>query len=1036
MANVRTNLTLLLLLFSISIFSQNEKVAFKLFSFEDGLSHRNAFKIQQDQEGYIWIATINGLNKYDGIKFTHFSNLSKENKIPQNYISELLITPDTNIWMAGENYLITLDGNTYESKIIRASKESALFKKTRTLSGLTKDSDGNIWTVTYNNESESFYLQKTDSNDELQDVLKLEGKFSSRGMLWYDGHLYFASKENEILKIEAEGKVKGQYNFGEKPNKENWIIQMQATSDGTIWALLNDGRLFYLEKGETQFLIHPIIKSALGETIANCFLVEESGDIWIGGAGNLHYYDKTSDRLFDYSESIKDLTKHYYNIRDLFQDEMGVIWAASDYGVIKVSNAERLFNNYLSERSEFCRNGFCSMRGITEDEEGNMYFSYYNSIHVLPKGESATRPLFPRNDYYNPPFGLTYFENALWTGNGNRIDLETQKVDTIFNYSDIDEGVCMVGKDGKLWFAVGKWILIYDTSNKTLTKFEDKNSMIDSSKLNATYLYQGKTGDYLWLSTVDDGIYKIDLAVGAVEHYTANENSKTKLLHNRVLATYEDNKGNLWIATANGINKLDIKTEKIWSYTTDDGLPNNFINGMLSEGDTAFWFSTDVGLTRLSTATERFISFTVQDGLSANEFNRSSFFQAKDGRMYFGGLHGVNAFYPNQNLLKEKNNREANLIFTSFSKLDGRQDAIHTIKKGLNKKSEINLSHNDKFFTFNYSLANYSKPSENRYSYKLEGYDREWSEPSSNSVARFTSIPAGKYLFKVRASSNKHSWNKDELAIKINIQQAYYKTKWFLVLSSLLGAFFLWGAYRYRTYTLRERERKLATEVKSRTKELEREKKKSDDLLLNILPAGTAEELKKYGKAQAKRYPEVTVFFSDFKNFTKITQNLEPEQLVAEIDRCFKFFDRVMEKYGLEKIKTIGDAYMCAGGIPVEDLDSPKKVVHAALEIQEFLETYAQKARDIGQPFFEARIGIHTGPVIGGIVGIKKFAFDIWGETVNTAARMEQSSEVGKVNISESTYQLVKDEFNCEHRGKVIVKHIGEIDMYFVEGRI
>ena len=1036
MAGIRINLTLLLLFFSIHVFSQNEKVVFKLFSFEEGLSHRNTFKIQQDEEGYIWIATINGLNKYDGVNFTHFSNLSKENNIPQNYISELLITPDSSIWMAGENYLIALDGHTYESKIIRARKESALYKKTRTLSGLTRDDDGNIWTITSNKESGNFYLQKTDANDELQDVLKLEGNFASRGLLWTDGHLFFASKENEILKIEREGKVKGQYNFGERTDKKNWIIQMQATNDGTIWALLNDGRLFYLEKGETNFLIHPTIKSTLGERIANCFLVEESGDIWIGGSGNLHFYEKESDRLYEHSIAIKDLTRHYFNIRHLFQDRMGVIWAATDYGVIKITNAEKLFNNYLNERSEFCSSGFCSIRGITEDDDGNMYFSYYNSIHVLPKGETASRPLFPRNDYYNPPFGLTYFKGALWTGNGRRIDLETQKVDTIFNKPSIDKGVCIVGKDDQLWFAFEKWIFIYDTETKKLTEFRDQNSMIDTSKLDVTYLYQGKTGDYLWLSTVDDGIYKIDLMVGAIQHYSANEDASPKLLHNRVTATYEDNKGNLWIGTANGINKLEIKSEKIWSYTTDDGLPNNFINGLLSEGDSAIWFSTDVGLARFNPTTEKFIPFNVQDGLSANEFNRISFYQAKDGRMYFGGLHGVNAFYPNENFLKEKNKLEANLIFTSFSKLDGRLDAINTIRKGLTNNSEINLSHNDKFFTFHFSLADYVNPSDNRYSFKLEGYDREWSEPSSTSLARFNSIPAGKYIFRVKASSNQHSWNKNELAIKINIQQAYYKTKWFLVLSSLVGALFLWGAYRYRTYTLREREKNLATEVKSRTQELEREKKKSDDLLLNILPAGTAEELKKYGKAQAKRHPSVTVFFSDFKDFTKITQNLEPEQLVAEIDRCFKFFDRVMEKYGLEKIKTIGDAYMCAGGIPVEDSESPKKVVHAALEIQEFLMSYGRKASEEGKPFFEARIGIHTGPVIGGIVGIKKFAFDIWGETVNTAARMEQSSEVGKVNISESTFQLVKDDFRCEHRGKVVVKHIGEIDMYFVEGRI
>ena len=154
--------------------------------------------------------------------------------------------------------------------------------------------------------------------------------------------------------------------------------------------------------------------------------------------------------------------------------------------------------------------------------------------------------------------------------------------------------------------------------------------------------------------------------------------------------------------------------------------------------------------------------------------------------------------------------------------------------------------------------------------------------------------------------------------------------------------------------------------------------------------------------------------------------------MVAEIDFYFKAFDRIIEKHQLEKIKTIGDAYMCVSGMSMKNEKSASQMVLAALEIPEFLEKTAIEKKKKGQLFFEARIGLHTGPVVAGIVGIKKFAFDLWGDTVNTASRMEQNGAEKKVNISESTYQLVKDHFGCEHRGKVMVKHIGEIDMYFV----
>ncbi len=211
-----------------------------------------------------------------------------------------------------------------------------------------------------------------------------------------------------------------------------------------------------------------------------------------------------------------------------------------------------------------------------------------------------------------------------------------------------------------------------------------------------------------------------------------------------------------------------------------------------------------------------------------------------------------------------------------------------------------------------------------------------------------------------------------------------------------------------------------------------KEKKRSDELLLNILPAEVAEELKMKGEAEAKLIEEVTVLFTDFKGFTALSETLSPKELVSDLNDCFSAFDHIMDKHGIEKIKTIGDAYMAAGGLPMPNQTHAEDVVKAALEICQFVEEV--KDRKIAQklPYFEIRIGVHTGPVVAGIVGVKKFAYDIWGDTVNTASRMESSGEVGKVNISQSTYNLIRDKFMCIHRGKVSAKGKGEIDMYFV----
>ncbi|MBC7872802.1 MAG: GAF domain-containing protein, partial [Ferruginibacter sp.] len=223
----------------------------------------------------------------------------------------------------------------------------------------------------------------------------------------------------------------------------------------------------------------------------------------------------------------------------------------------------------------------------------------------------------------------------------------------------------------------------------------------------------------------------------------------------------------------------------------------------------------------------------------------------------------------------------------------------------------------------------------------------------------------------------------------------------------------------------------LENKVEERTNELQVEKKKSDDLLLNILPEEIANELKQTGHTIPRSYERATVMFTDFENFTSNSENLSPEELVTIIDTCFKKFDEIISRYNIEKIKTIGDAYLCVSGLPDTKDHSAENVVAAAIEIIDAIKMFREHERG----YFNIRIGIHTGPLVAGVVGDKKFAYDIWGDTVNTAARMEQNSESNKINISQSTYELVKAKYPCTFRGKRAAKNKGMIEMYFVENK-
>ncbi|TAL64904.1 MAG: guanylate cyclase [Bacteroidetes bacterium] len=343
-------------------------------------------------------------------------------------------------------------------------------------------------------------------------------------------------------------------------------------------------------------------------------------------------------------------------------------------------------------------------------------------------------------------------------------------------------------------------------------------------------------------------------------------------------------------------------------------------------------------------------------------------------------------------------------------------------------KEDFILSHHNNHITFELEPADTVD-----YQYYLQGFDKEWSSWKRISSKEYTNLPAGKYLFKVRYIISGNSGGEITL-IAIRVLPLWYSSRLAIILYLILFSIIVWVLYDQLNLRFARKQYLLEQIINKRTEDLIIEKEKTEALLANVLPKNTASEIMEKGKATKIKYNFVTVLFSDIQGFTKIAEETNPEVLIDELDKFFFYFDSVVEKYGIEKIKTIGDAYMCAGGIPEKNRTNPVEVILAALEMKAYMKRLKATSELEGMKYWDIRIGIHTGTVVAGVVGQKKLSYDIWGDTVNTASRMESSGEAAKINISGTTYEFVKEFFNCEYRGKMPVKYKGELEMYFVEG--
>lgn len=713
--------------------------------------------------------------------------------------------------------------------------------------------------------------------------------------------------------------------------------------------------------------------------------------------------------------------------------------------------------------------------GIYEDAELGLLIGGHGGMHTLVDGKFQKLDFFPSledveiYDIYRDEFG------DLWVAAAGQ-GIFRQRTNGDVDFYPIPRGQTNwifdmgEGGDGQMYF-VG-YTGLMTLKEDTLVHVELNGLPVNHQM----WVIQKDPDGNLWMGSENSGLvawtfdsntrtYADSLVVFGQESGIGKTASGI-----RVMDLLLDDQDNIWLTlrpgglyrtshsgllTAIGAGRIDSLDWHVMS--VEQGLPGRWASSLVLEAPGRLWAGTNAGLAliEISGRDTTIRHYGDEFGLLSTQIVHNNALVDSQGDIWWSSENFVVKYNPDldyRDTIQPKVQIEDVSINAEIIDYNA-PDEVHPIDTDLsffeaylggyihysgvipwtNMPDELVLSYDQNNLAFNFSAPVWDRPERTRYEAMLEGRDEFWSEVGSSELYRCFHLNPGDYILKIRAI-NADGVHSEAAEYAFTIMPPFWKTKGFYGIILLIVAAGVLVYIRRRVKALKKENIKLENAVLRRTEELRRSKKKSDDLLLNILPEFTAEELKETGKAQTRGFDSASVLFSDFEGFTKLTQTIDSQELVESLDEFFKAYDELGQKYQIEKIKTIGDAYMCASGIPVEDPFHALKIVAFGLEMLDRTTAINERRKNQGKSVWNIRIGVHSGPLIAGVVGQKKFAFDIWGDTVNTAARMEQNGVNGMINVSEATFNSVSDVFEGESRGEQEVKGKGKVKMHLIKG--
>ncbi|MBK21246.1 MAG: hypothetical protein CMP63_02865 [Flavobacteriales bacterium] len=980
---------------------------FSKISIEEGLSSRGVYSICEGPKGRLWIGLEGeGVNIYDGREIIHYS----DHHLGQN-VRVIFKDSRNKMWFGSSNQGISVLDN---KKVFKINTDQGLF--VNHIRGITEDRNRNVWAATLGGGVTRIEGYKVTQNISLKDGLpSLNCRailMRSNGEMWVGTDKGIGVFENGKLL-----KVINRYS-GLSQNK---ILSLFEDSKGVVWIGTEKGLTLY---NQGNFLIINSENGLKNQRIKT-ITADKSHSVWLGtqtGLGKviLKDFDSKSYKIVWYDDQ-NGLSNN--RIRCLYKDKSGAVWMGTYLGGVN-----RLFNESFLLHTR--QNGLFD-NVITALNWNNKDSSLW--IGSLDRGIGIWNNSDVKRLSTSSGISNNHITSIAHLNNGATIVGTADGINLIegYEFSQVWDNYNNIFTSNKISDLVSNGNMVVGmTDNSELFFIRDTGSVFldrflsdESAKKFKTYINSVSViGNNFWIGE-DSTLKQIKVVSNRIIILDS-------LLIGKVVKLAGESGDFVGYTSDNKLFRV-VQDTVVWDFEFEKSEEVKFIQ---KENSRSYWIGLKNKLVNLKFISDEIgydmKTYSRNEGFMGLSSIRNSVTQDIKNNLYIGSIKGLLQIKPNRykgvkrdlkvflNQLVDEKSAQENWVKYSDSIVDG-------VPLGLVLPYKMN------HLSFHYSAYNLKNPGGITYQITLSG-DDDFTFETKQTHEKFVDLSPGEYELKIKAKTQWGEWSKQPLIVNFEIQPPIWLTKSFqtLALIVIVGLFVL--VFRLRTRKLEKEKIKLEELIAVKTKDLNEEKEKSENLLLNILPEGVANELKLKGFAKTRKYKKASVLFTDFKGFTKMSYEMSPEKLVQKLDEIFVAFDEVIERNNLEKIKTIGDAYMCASGIPDENPNQVKNVVLTGLQLVEVMNSFNEKQRLNNEPEWNVRVGIHTGELIAGVVGKKKFAYDIWGDTVNIASRMESNSEPGRVNVSRQTYEEVRNFFNCEERGRIFARNRGELEMYFV----